>query len=161
MPCIDQCEVARFREMTCACATKSVYFCVTFIIKKRLSVSFRRAKEKRLKKDAGRARWGEYFKALKGSEVKSNDSDSEIDLEYTNCKWFHLTIEPSHIIPNMTTGTVDSNDSLNSSLNMIAEPGQDMSFTSTSEEIYNAPVAPIPYVLPSRIFKLKAASLLN
>ena len=125
------------------------------------SFSFRRAKEKRLKKDAGRARWGEYFKALKGSEVKSNDSDSEIDLEYTNCKWFHLTIEPSHIIPNMTTGTVDSNDSLNSSLNMIAEPGQDMSFTSTSEEIYNAPVAPIPYVLPSRRFKLKAASLLN
>lgn len=50
--------------------------------------NFRRAKEKRLKKDAGRARWGEYFKTLKGCDVKSNDSDrdSEIDLEFNHCK---------------------------------------------------------------------------
>ena len=48
----------------------------------------RRAKEKRLKKDAGRARWGEYFKTLKGSEAKSNDSDreSEIDLDFAHGK---------------------------------------------------------------------------
>ena len=44
-------------------------------------------------------------------------------------------------------GTVDSNDSLNSSLNMIAEPGQDLSFASSAEEPYNAPPA-IPYMLP-------------
>ena len=65
-----------------------------------------------------------------------------------------VTIEPSLFplisIIYMTQGTVDSNDSLNNSLNMIAEPGQDMSFVSTSEEIYNAPASAIPYMLPTR-----------
>ena len=49
----------------------------------------------------------------------------------------------------MIPGTVDSNDSLNSTLNMIAEPGQDMSFAPTSEEIYNTPTPAIPYMLPT------------
>ena len=54
----------------------------------------RRAKEKRLTKDAGRSRWGEYFKSLKGTSgggeagAKSNDSDreSEIDLDFAPCE---------------------------------------------------------------------------
>ena len=56
----------------------------------------------------------------------------------------------------MTQGTVDSNDSLNSSLNMIAEPGQDMSFAPSSDEIYSAATgqtAAIPYMLPSTGFE--------
>lgn len=31
------------------------------------SLSLRRAKEKRLKKDAGRTRWSQYFRSMKGS----------------------------------------------------------------------------------------------
>jgi LIM homeobox protein 3/4 len=51
----------------------------------------RRAKEKRLKKDAGRARWGQYFRGLKpspsaggGGDDRGGDSDreSEMDLEF-------------------------------------------------------------------------------
>ena len=55
-------------------------------------IGSRRAKEKRLTKDAGRSRWGEYFKSLKGSgageAAKSNDSDreSEIDLDFAPCE---------------------------------------------------------------------------
>ena len=54
-----------------------------------ICICCRRAKEKRLTKDAGRSRWGEYFKTLKGSDtVKSNDSDrdSEIDLDFAPCE---------------------------------------------------------------------------
>jgi LIM homeobox protein 3/4 len=55
----------------------------------------RRAKEKRLKKDAGRARWGQYFRSLKSCKspcpmgiVKRPDSDrdSELELDYNHCK---------------------------------------------------------------------------
>ncbi len=63
----------------------------------------RRAKEKRLKKDAGRARWGQYFRGLKGSSSSSpsrdkrgagagananNDSDheSENEQDFNSCK---------------------------------------------------------------------------
>ncbi|CAB4069936.1 ACTR2 [Lepeophtheirus salmonis] len=48
----------------------------------------RRAKEKkRLKKDAGRARWGQYFQGLKPSsspplDKRDSDRDSELDLDY-------------------------------------------------------------------------------
>lgn len=35
-----------------------IYLCCTYI--------FRRAKEKRLKKDAGRTRWSQYFRSMKG-----------------------------------------------------------------------------------------------
>merc|ERR1719220_1565236 len=53
----------------------------------------RRAKEKRLKKDAGRARWGQYFRGLKGPlspgrEKRAgtdSDRDSELELEYAQC----------------------------------------------------------------------------
>merc|ERR1719273_119926 len=53
----------------------------------------RRAKEKRLKKDAGRARWGQYFRGLKGPlspgrEKRAgtdSDRDSELELDYTQC----------------------------------------------------------------------------
>lgn len=45
----------------------------------------RRAKEKRLKKDAGRTRWGQYFRSMKtGSREKRRDddkTDSELDLD--------------------------------------------------------------------------------
>ena len=68
----------------------------------------RRAKEKRLKKDAGRARWGQYFRGLKGSSSGHDDSppresgsgkkgsggggdtsdhDSELDLEFNQCEF--------------------------------------------------------------------------
>ena len=64
----------------------------------------RRAKEKRLKKDAGRTRWGQYFRGLKaatsptrsgGSGDKQAESESELDLDYNQ---------------------LDSNDSFNSNL---------------------------------------------
>merc|ERR1712107_531854 len=53
----------------------------------------RRAKEKRLKKDAGRARWGQYFRGLKGPlspgrEKRGgtdSDRDSELELDYAQC----------------------------------------------------------------------------
>ena len=63
---------------------------------------FRRAKEKRLKKDAGRARWGQYFRGLQptssseggaspgpesgvprsGANAGDSDHDSDVDLEF-------------------------------------------------------------------------------
>lgn len=53
---------------------------------------FRRAKEKRLKKDAGRSRWGQYFRSMKpgsggrsgkdrGSRDTDDKGDSEVDLD--------------------------------------------------------------------------------
>jgi hypothetical protein len=74
-------------------------------------LSSRRAKEKRLKKDAGRARWGQYFRGLKPSSAsptrgssaergsgdmasgeisggdgrRGNDSDSEVDMDFNSC----------------------------------------------------------------------------
>ena len=65
----------------------------------------RRAKEKRLKKDAGRARWGQYFRTgLKssspvqgsagggggngGERGRDSDRDSELELDYNNRKFF-------------------------------------------------------------------------
>ena len=65
----------------------------------------RRAKEKRLKKDAGRARWGQYFRTgLKssspvqgsagggggngGERGRDSDRDSELELDYNNRKYF-------------------------------------------------------------------------
>ena len=55
----------------------------------------RRAKEKRLKKDAGRARWGQYFRGLKGPlspgrEKRAgtdSDRDSELELDYAQCEY--------------------------------------------------------------------------
>ena len=58
-------------------------------------INFRRAKEKRLKKDAGRARWGQYFRSLKsstspcpmgGDKRVDSDRDSELELDYNHCK---------------------------------------------------------------------------
>ena len=60
----------------------------------------RRAKEKRLKKDAGRTRWGQYFRGLKPSSSPTpsggtingdkqrgdSDRESELELDYTQCK---------------------------------------------------------------------------
>ena len=58
----------------------------------------RRAKEKRLKKDAGRTRWGQYFRGLKAATSPSrsggsgdkqrgdSDHESELDLDYNQCK---------------------------------------------------------------------------
>ncbi len=64
----------------------------------------RRAKEKRLKKDAGRARWGQYFRDLKPTaspggggggtagggadqspKHEKDDSESEIDMDFATC----------------------------------------------------------------------------
>jgi len=43
---------------------------------------FRRAKEKRLKKDAGRSRWSQYFRTMKGSISPRNDKDDlKVDLD--------------------------------------------------------------------------------
>jgi len=70
----------------------------------------RRAKEKRLKKDAGRARWGQYFRGLKGPlspgrEKRAgtdSDRDSELELDYAQCAMdsndsFSLVMEPGEI----------------------------------------------------------------
>ena len=51
--------------------------------------------EKRLKKDAGRARWGQYFRGLKGPlspgrEKRAgtdSDRDSELELDYAQCEY--------------------------------------------------------------------------
>jgi hypothetical protein len=55
-------------------------------------IFFRRAKEKRLKKDAGRARWGQYFRGLKPNSSSplqdKHDSDRESELDYNQCKAF-------------------------------------------------------------------------
>ena len=56
----------------------------------------RRAKEKRLKKDAGRARWGQYFRGLKptspcqGGERRDSDRDSELELDYNHREWVFI-----------------------------------------------------------------------
>lgn len=45
-------------------------------------LNFRRAKEKRLKKDAGRSRWSQYFRTMKGSISPRNDKDDlKVDLD--------------------------------------------------------------------------------
>lgn len=45
-------------------------------------IYFRRAKEKRLKKDAGRSRWSQYFRTMKGSISPRNDKDDlKVDLD--------------------------------------------------------------------------------
>ena len=60
-----------------------------------MTITFRRAKEKRLKKDAGRARWGQYFRSLKsstspcpmgGDKRVDSDRDSELELDYNHCE---------------------------------------------------------------------------
>nr|XP_053639372.1 LIM/homeobox protein Lhx3-like [Cherax quadricarinatus] len=53
----------------------------------------RRAKEKRLKKDAGRTRWGQYFRSMKnGSREKRRDDDkSDPDLDMDSRKALSFT----------------------------------------------------------------------
>merc|ERR1712241_735978 len=101
----------------------------------------RRAKEKRLKKDAGRTRWGQYFRGLKPStspnrsggtpsgDKQRGDSDreSELELDYGQC-------------------TVDSNDSFNS--NLLIEPGQDLSGYPPSSSGSGGPAPLPPHHLP-------------
>ena len=65
----------------------------------------RRAKEKRLKKDAGRTRWGQYFRGLKpstsptrssgtpnGEKRGDSDRESELELDYTQCEYHNLCV---------------------------------------------------------------------
>jgi len=51
----------------------------------RIVSCFRRAKEKRLKKDAGRTRWSQYFRSMKGGSSprheKLHDKEDKMDLE--------------------------------------------------------------------------------
>jgi LIM homeobox protein 3/4 len=42
-----------------------------------LGLAHRRAKEKRLKKDAGRTRWSQYFRSIKGSGAGSSSPRSD------------------------------------------------------------------------------------
>lgn len=47
---------------------------------------FRRAKEKRLKKDAGRTRWSQYFRSMKGGSSPRHDKlldkdEMKVDLD--------------------------------------------------------------------------------
>lgn len=59
-------------------------YCVFFVSK---FISFcRRAKEKRLKKDAGRTRWSQYFRSMKGGSSPRHDKlldkdDLKVDLD--------------------------------------------------------------------------------
>jgi len=95
----------------------------------------RRAKEKRLKKDAGRTRWGQYFRGLKaatsptrsgGSGDKQAESESELDLYYNQ---------------------LDSNDSFNS--NLLIEPGQDLSsYPGSSAGAGGPPPPSLPHHIP-------------
>lgn len=48
--------------------------------------NFRRAKEKRLKKDAGRTRWSQYFRSMKGGSSPRHDKlldkdEMKVDLD--------------------------------------------------------------------------------
>ena len=65
----------------------------------------RRAKEKRLKKDAGRTRWGQYFRGLKpstsptrssgtpnGEKRGDSDRESELELDYTQCEYHNQCV---------------------------------------------------------------------
>merc|ERR1719412_1464114 len=102
----------------------------------------RRAKEKRLKKDAGRTRWGQYFRGLKPSTSPSrssgtpsgdkqrgdSDRESELELDYAQC-------------------AVDSNDSFNS--NLLIEPGQDLSSYPTSSATTGASLQAPHHGLPA------------
>lgn len=67
----------------------------------------RRAKEKRLKKDAGRTRWSQYFRSMKGGSSPRSDKlldkdDLKVDLDSnfshhgTHCLIFCKNIYPSH-----------------------------------------------------------------
>ncbi|XP_068083454.1 LIM/homeobox protein Lhx3 [Anabrus simplex] len=70
----------------------------------------RRAKEKRLKKDAGRTRWSQYFRSMKGGSSprhdKLHDKDDKLDLESNF----------SH------THDLNSNDSYGTVVNMGLDP---------------------------------------
>lgn len=50
---------------------------------------YRRAKEKRLKKDAGRTRWSQYFRSMKGGSSPRHDKlldkdEMKVDLDSYN-----------------------------------------------------------------------------
>lgn len=67
-------------------------FCLTEIF----AVLFRRAKEKRLKKDAGRTRWSQYFRSMKGGSSprldKLLDKDElKVDLDFSHGKIYELS----------------------------------------------------------------------
>ena len=77
-----------------------------------MTITFRRAKEKRLKKDAGRARWGQYFRSLKsstspcpmgGDKRVDSDRDSELELDYNHCElktiFWYIYINTNFIPP--------------------------------------------------------------
>lgn len=56
-----------------------------FLVHSALDRTQRRAKEKRLKKDAGRTRWSQYFRSMKGggspnSKLLDKD-DTKVDLD--------------------------------------------------------------------------------
>ena len=75
----------------------------------------RRAKEKRLKKDAGRTRWGQYFRGLKPSSSPTpsggtingdkqrgdSDRESELELDYTQCKCLPKYL-PTYLLTNFS-----------------------------------------------------------
>ncbi|KAG8248752.1 LIM/homeobox protein Lhx3 [Homalodisca vitripennis] len=42
---------------------------------------YRRAKEKRLKKDAGRTRWSQYFRSMKGGGSPRHDPKDELKVD--------------------------------------------------------------------------------
>nr|CAD7460916.1 unnamed protein product [Timema tahoe] len=75
----------------------------------------RRAKEKRLKKDAGRTRWSQYFRSMKGGSSprhdKMHDKDDKLDLEsnyshtHGECPWRAVLVSflPSFLTPSLAT----------------------------------------------------------
>jgi hypothetical protein len=71
-----------------------------------------------------------------------------------------ILINVSHIISSLLVisnmicclGTVDSDDSFNSNLSMVIEPGQDLSYSAGQEQFPNA--NSLPYILHGNVFHI-------
>lgn len=74
-----------------------LFFLKIFCLNEIFAVLFRRAKEKRLKKDAGRTRWSQYFRSMKGGSSprldKLLDKDElKVDLDsFSHGKIYELS----------------------------------------------------------------------
>ncbi|PNF42049.1 hypothetical protein B7P43_G10981, partial [Cryptotermes secundus] len=99
----------------------------------RLFSCFRRAKEKRLKKDAGRTRWSQYFRSMKGGSSprheKLHDKDDKMDLE-SNFSHTHAVLTLWSLLPkcygvqpvcSFVSVDLNSNDSYGTVVNLGLE----------------------------------------
>lgn len=106
--------------------------CFLFFFIKYDKIVYRRAKEKRLKKDAGRTRWSQYFRSMKGggspsSHDKLLDKDElKIDLDsfshHGKTKIFSFLKSSYNLFENFTDLSNDSYSTVNMGLEDGASP---------------------------------------